>query len=106
MGSKETFGPLTGIQVFCFDGWKLRWDYSSFSNQASKTYTDPLGRRWHLVKDVECWLGHQIAKGGDAAAAARKLVDDAKAIEQLHADTFTQGTIRSREHDGSYEYCV
>merc|ERR1712039_446936 len=32
--------------------------------------------------------------------------DDAKAIEQVHADTFTQGTIRAREHDGSYEYCV
>merc|ERR1712039_288033 len=50
--------------------------------------------------------GHQISKGGQAAAAVHKLVDDARRIEHLHADLFTQGTKRARDNGGSYEYCV
>merc|ERR1712060_696211 len=39
-------------------------------------------------------------------AAVHKLVDDAREIENLHADTFTQGPHKARENDGTYEFCV
>merc|ERR1712151_978828 len=96
--SRETFGQLTGTLAFCFEGWKLRWEWGAASKQASKVYTDPSGSKFHLLQNLECYLGHQIAEGGTAAAAVHKLVNDAKAIEHLHADVFSQGTKRARDN--------
>merc|ERR1712039_1014345 len=81
--SRATFGELTGKLVFCFEGWRLRWDYSSFSGQATKTYTEPSGREWKLLSNLECYFGHQLSKGGQAAATVQKLVDDARPLEEL-----------------------
>merc|ERR1712061_805488 len=81
-------------------------DWLAASGQARKVYTDTLNREWNLLTNLECYFGHQISKGGQAAAAVRKLVEDARPLEHLHQDTFTQGSTRCRDHGGSYEYCV
>lgn len=100
---KQTHGDLRGPLVFSFPDWKTRWEYSPSSGQVAKTFTEPNGREWKLLLNLECFFGFKIARGGAEAEEVAKLLADANERETpAWKDWFHQGSAKARDNGGAY----
>lgn len=101
--SRNHFGELNGETVFGFPGWRCRWDFLPDSQQTPKTFTDPEGREFKLLKDLECMLGTVISEaGGSVPSEMAAMIEAGKNNVEAHA-LFHTGSARARETEGSVE---
>eukprot|EP00930_Biecheleria_cincta_P036635 TRINITY_DN25105_c0_g1_i1.p1 TRINITY_DN25105_c0_g1~~TRINITY_DN25105_c0_g1_i1.p1 ORF type:complete len:615 (-),score=119.73 TRINITY_DN25105_c0_g1_i1:19-1863(-) len=101
--SRQHFGELKGDIVFGFPGWRCRWDLLPDSGQTPKTFTDPDGNEFKLLKDLECKLGTKITQnGGVVPAEMEEMVKAGKNNTEARA-LFHTGSQKARESGGSVE---
>eukprot|EP00930_Biecheleria_cincta_P102615 TRINITY_DN9439_c0_g1_i1.p1 TRINITY_DN9439_c0_g1~~TRINITY_DN9439_c0_g1_i1.p1 ORF type:complete len:671 (-),score=94.61 TRINITY_DN9439_c0_g1_i1:45-2057(-) len=101
--SRSHFGELNGATVFGFPGWRCRWEYLPRSQQAHKTFFDPEGREFKLLKDVECMLGTLITQaGGSVPSGTADMVEAGRTNSAAHA-LYHTGHARAKEIQGSAE---
>eukprot|EP00930_Biecheleria_cincta_P036063 TRINITY_DN24763_c0_g1_i1.p1 TRINITY_DN24763_c0_g1~~TRINITY_DN24763_c0_g1_i1.p1 ORF type:complete len:541 (+),score=85.75 TRINITY_DN24763_c0_g1_i1:145-1767(+) len=101
--SREHFGELSGAIVFGFPGWKCRWDFLPDSQQTPKTFTDPDGREWKLLKDLECKFGSMIeSAGGKVPEDLARMIQAGKDNKVAHT-WFSSGSQKAKECEGAVE---
>lgn len=99
--SRKHLDELKGEIVFAFPGWRCRWDLLPESQQTPKTFTDPDGNEFKLLKDLECKFGIQITQNsGVVPAHLKAMVDAGKTNTEAHA-LFSTGSTKARESGGS-----
>jgi len=99
---RSHFEELKGEHVFGFPGWKCRWEFLPESGQCPKTFTDPEGIEFKLLKDLECKFGMIIEREGqvpdDLAQMVQAGIDNFEAHSLFHT-----GSARAKECQGSVE---
>jgi len=89
---RSAFGPLDGPTVHAIPGWKTRWDYSVNCNQTHVVYTEPSGKEWRLLKDLEACMGAKMENGEDLSDLMKA------ALDHRDQETFAEGSKLARTH--------
>jgi hypothetical protein len=97
--SRNNFGELTGEIVFAFPGWRCRWDFLRVSGQAPKTFMNPEGREFKLLKDVECMFGTLITRAGSVPSEMAAMLEAGKNNSFAH-ELFRTGSAKAKEIQG------
>jgi len=101
--SKMHFGVLKGEIVFGFPGWKCRWEFLPDSEQVRKTFTDPEGTEWLLLKDLECKFGTMIEKAGAVPDELAQMIEAGRNNLKAHS-LFHTGAAKAKDCQGAVEF--